>query len=253
MPVELEIANRIGVLRLRRPGSANALDAEMLGQISRVQRQVRRDKRVKVLITVGEGKGFCAGSDLSEQAGFTPQQAEKSQLLEAKVCREFLRLPQPTIAGVHGYALGGGLFLATHHDFQVVSADARLGLPEVKLGWNPTFGIHRLCQLVGVGVASRWIMQGAEFSPLEAAEQGCITQVVPSGDDVLEVCKKLAERLLELPGGGLSAVKQAIWGASGPQMIRCDAREARLFRKCLAFAEARANTRQFSRKHWPRT
>lgn len=249
MPVELKIANGIGVLRLRRPESANALNTEMLGQISQVQRQLRQDKSVRVLITIGQGKGFCAGSDLREQAGFTPQQAEKSQLLEAKVCREFLRLPQPTIAGVHGYALGGGLFLATHHDFQVASADARLGLPEVKLGWNPTFGIHRLCQLVKVGVASRWIMQGAEFSASEAAEEGCITKVVPSSDDVLEACKKLAEKLLELPAGGLTAIKQAIWGAVGPQMIRSDAREARLFRKCLAFSEVQASSRKYARKH----
>jgi enoyl-CoA hydratase len=249
MAVELEVDGGTGILHLRRSESANALNAEMLNQISRLQRQLRRDKHVRILITVGEGKGFCAGSDLREQAGFTPTQAEKSQLLEAKVCREFLRLPQPTIACVHGYALGGGLFLATHHDFQVVSADTRLGLPEVKLGWNPTFGIHRLCQLVGVGTASRWMMQGSEFTASEAAEKGCITQVVASGDDVLGASKKLAEKLLELPHGGLTAIKQAIWGASGPQMIRCDAREARLFRKCLAFSHAQASTRGFARKH----
>ena len=248
MPVELEVAGGIGTLHLRRPESANALNAEMLNQISRVQRQLRRDKSVRVLITVGEGKGFCSGSDLREQAHFTPSQAEKSQLLEAKVCREFLRLPQPTIAGIHGYALGGGLFLATHHDFQVVSAEARLGLPEVKLGWNPTFGIYRLCQLVGVGAASHWMMQGAEFTASEAAEKGCVTQVVEHGDDVLDACKKLAEKLLQLPLGGLTAIKQAIWGASGPQMIRCDAREARLFRKCLAFSEAQVSTRSYARK-----
>ena len=118
----------------------------------------------------------------------------------------------------------------------------------MKLGWNPTFGIHRLCQLVGVGAASRWMMQGSEFTPLEAAEKGCITQVVERSDDVLDACKKLADKLLELPLGGLTAIKQAIWGASGPQMIRCDAREARLFRKCLAFSEAQASTRTYARK-----
>jgi len=240
MPVELEIANGVGILHLRRPESANALNAEMLNQISRVQRQLQRDRSVRVLITVGEGKGFCAGSDLREQAKFTPTQAEKSQLFEARVCREFLRLPQPTIAGVHGYALGGGLFLATHHDFQVVHAAARLGLPEVKLGWNPTFGIHRLCQLVGVGAASRWMIQGTEFTAAEAAEKGCVTQLVERSDDVLPACKTLAEKLLQLPSGGLSAIKQAIWGASGPKMIRCDAREARLYRKCLVLSKTEA-------------
>jgi enoyl-CoA hydratase len=249
MPVELEIDNGIGILHLQRSASANALDSAMLEQISRVQRRLQREKSVHVLITRGEGKGFCAGSDLREQANFTPSQAEKSQRLEAKVCREFLRLPQPTIAGVHGYALGGGLFLATHHDFQIVAADARLGLPEVKLGWNPTFGIHRLCQLVGVGVASRWMLLGSEFSPAEAAANGCITQVVPRAEDVLDACKLLAEKLRQLPRGGLTAIKQAIWGACGPQWVRSDAREARLYRKCLTFSEAQAGARNDARKH----
>src|SRR5450432_2143259 len=103
MPVEFEVTDGVGILHLRRPKCANALNAEMLNQIPRVQRQLRREKSIRVVITIGEGKGFCAGSDLREQAGFSPSQAEKSQLLEAKVCREFLRLPQPTIACVHGY------------------------------------------------------------------------------------------------------------------------------------------------------
>ena len=92
------------------------------------------------------------------------------------------------------------------------------------------------------------MMQGSEFTAAEAAEKGCITQVVGRSDDVLNVCKGLAEKLLELPFGGLNAIKQAIWGASGPRMIRCDAREARLFRKCLAFSEAQASTRTYARK-----
>jgi enoyl-CoA hydratase len=248
MPVELQVRDGIGFLRLRRPESANALDSHTLNQIFRLQRRLRGDKNVRVVITVGEGKGFCAGSDLREQARLTPVQAEKSQLLEAKVCREFLRLPQPTIAAVHGYALGGGLFLATHHDFQIASADARLGLPEVKLGWNPTFGIQRLCQLVGVGTASRWMMQGTEFTASEALQKGCVTQVVESGERVVEACERLAKTLMEIPRGGLNAIKQAIWGASGPHLVRADLRDARLFRKCLAFSEAQANLRRYAGK-----
>jgi len=245
MLAELEVTDDIGVLMLRRSENANALNSELLRQLYRLQHQIRRDKRVRVVITVGEGKGFCAGLDLREQARFSPSQAKKCQLMAAKVCREFLRLPQPTIAGVHGYALGGGLFLATHHDFQIVAASARLGLPEVKLGWNPTFGIQRLCQLVGVGVASRWMMQGAEFSASDAAERGCITHVVPTDEDVFVGCKRLAQELLEIPPGGLAAIKEAVWGSYGQQTIRSDKREALLFRKCLAFPEALTSTLKY--------
>jgi enoyl-CoA hydratase len=247
MLVEFEQLDGIGIVRLRRPESANALDSELLRQIYKLQLGLRRDRRVRVVITVGEGKGFCAGSDLSEQAKLSPLQAEKSQLLEGKVCREFLRLPQPTIAGVHGYALGGGLCLAMHHDFQVVAADARLGLPEVKLGWNPTFGIQRLRQLVGVGVANRWLMLGAEIPASEAASQACITQVVPSGEDVLTACRKLAEKLMEIPAAGLATIKQSLWAAEGAHLLRADRRDARLYRQCLASSEARASTRGYEK------
>ncbi|MGH9544917.1 MAG: enoyl-CoA hydratase/isomerase family protein [Terriglobales bacterium] len=246
MLAELEQSNGIGILRLRRPERANALNTALLKQLERLQRQIRRDRHLRVLITLGEGKGFCAGSDVQELAGFSLLQAEKSQLLAAKVCREFLQIPQPTIAGVHGYALGGGFFLAAYHDFRIVSLDARLGLPEVALGWNPTFGIQRLCQLAGVGASSRWLMLGSEFSASEAAESGWTNQVVPESE-VLTACNNLAERLLALPAGGLTAIKQAMWGVSGGQFTHSDAIEARLFRKCLAFSEAQASLRTFRR------
>lgn len=245
MLAELERSGEIGILHLRRPEAANALNGEILRQIYKIQSALRRDRKVRVVITAGDGKGFCAGSDLREQAKITALQAEKSQLLEAKICREFLRLPQPTIAAVHGYALGGGFFLAAHHDFQIVSETARLGLPEVKLGWNPTFGIQRLCQLAGVGVASRWLMLGNEFSVAEAFDHGCATQIVPAGQDVLTACHKFAEELLAIPPAGLAAIKQSLWIAYGSQLLRADIRDAKLYRKCLASPEAKASTGRF--------
>lgn len=247
MLVEFEQSGGIGILRLRRPESANALNGELLRQIHKLQFALRRDRRVRVVITVGEGKGFCAGSDLTEQAKLSPLQAEKSQLLEAKVCREFLRLPQPTIAGVHGYALGGGLCLAMHHDLQIAAADARLGLPEVKLGWNPTFGIQRLRQLVGTAVANRWLMLGAEIPAAEAARQGMISQIVPRGEDVLAACRELAGKFLEIPAAGLATIKQSVWAAEGAQLVRADRRDARLYRQCLASSEAQASTQKYGK------
>jgi enoyl-CoA hydratase len=248
MLVDFEQSGGIGILRLRRPESANALNSEILRQIYKLQNSLRHNRQLRVVITVGEGKGFCAGSDLKEQARLSPVQAEKSQLLEAKVCREFLRLPQPTIAGVHGYALGGGLCLAMHHDFQIVTENARLGLPEVKLGWNPTFGIQRLCQLAGLGVANRWLMLGSEIPAAEAARQGCVTQVIPANDDVLTACRKFAEKLLEIPAAALAAIKESLWASYGAQLVRSDLRDARLYRKCLTASGAQASIGKYKTK-----
>jgi len=207
---KLEKLGKIGILRLGRAERANALNRQLLELLSDIQDSVRTDGETRVLITVGEGRGFSAGSDLEELAGLSPEDAVETQRLEGQVCRNFLSLPQPTIAAVHGYALGGGLFLAAHHDFRMITEGARLGLPEVGLGWNPTFGMARLVALVGTSTATRWLISGAEFTPAEAQHAGLATSLVPARDDVLALAIELGQRVAALPAGGLAAIKEAL-------------------------------------------
>jgi len=248
LPASLERSGSIGILRLARPERANALNRQILENIASLQESIRRDRDTRVLVTIGEGKGFSAGSDLEEIASLSAAEAVEHQLLEGRVCRNFLSLPQPTIAAVHGYALGGGLFLAGYHDFRIIAANARLGLPEVKLGWNPTFGIARLMRLAGEAAVTRWLISGEEFSAKDAERNGLATEVVEETVDVLSAALNLGRRLTALPAAGLAAIKEALWRENRAQYERSDAFEAEGFGRCLGTSEAQASLLRY-KKH----
>jgi enoyl-CoA hydratase len=249
MPFELEKVGAIGVLRLRRAERANALNRQLLEALAERQESLRTNTEIRVLVTVGEGKGFSAGSDLEELAGLSIEEAVDSQKLEGRVCRNFLSLPQPTIAAVHGYALGGGLFLAAYHDFRIIASDARLGAPEVVLGWNPTFGMTRLRSLAGIAATTRWLMSGEEFTPAEAEREGFATQLAASAEDVLSQALELGEQLAALPGSGLAAVKEAFWRDQAAELERADTLEAELFGRCLASPQARSSLLRYKKAY----
>jgi len=241
MPVKLERSRGIAVLSLQRPERANALNRETLEGLASAIEALRNDREVRALISLGEGKGYSAGSDMHEVAGLSTEQAMEHQRLEGTVCRSLLALPKPTIAALHGYSLGGGLFLAAYHDFRVAAAGTRLGMPEVKLGWNPTFGMARLRDLVGVGIATRWLMSGDEIAMDEASRAGLITRVVPAGAPVLAAAMELAEELIHRPPTALAAIKEALQQETASEFQRTDALETELFGRCLETPEAQAS------------
>src|SRR5207253_5273926 len=136
--------------------------------------RVREMADVRVLIVAGRGRGFCAGNDLNEMAGLSPVDAEALANRQALLMDAFARLPQVTIAAVHGFALGGGCMLAAAQDLRVAAADARFGLPEVSLGFNPAYGIARLCELVGGAHARDLMLTGRTIDAAEAYRMGLV-------------------------------------------------------------------------------
>jgi enoyl-CoA hydratase len=247
MPVKLEKARDVAILRFHRTERANALNRETLESLRALIEACRAEREVRVLITMGEGTGYSAGSDLEEIAGLSTEQAMEHQRLEGTVCRSLLSLPQPTIAALHGYALGGGLLLAAYHDFRVAAANTRLGLPEVKLGWNPTFGMARLRCLVGVASATQWLMSGDEIAMEEASRTGLVTCVVLNAADVFPAAMRMAEELARRPPAALAAIKGALWQEAASEFERTDARETELFGRCLGTPEAQASLLRYQK------
>ena len=247
MLVELEERGSIGILRFRRPERSNALNRVLLEQFLSLQESFRDAARLRVLVTVGAGKGYCAGSDLRELAGQSPEEALRGQIFEGRVCRNLLSLPLPTIAAVHGYALGGGLCLAAYHDLRVVAARARLGLPEVKLGWNPTFGMRRLEQVVGATKAMRWAGLGEVFSASEVLARGFATVLVRDERRVLHAALKLGARLARVPAAGLAALKAAQWRELGKVFTQSDELAARQFQLCFRGGAAQTSVRLYKK------
>jgi len=163
-----------------------------------------------VIITGGDAI-FCAGADISEMGG--PPNAESSyhHAREFQILFDQVEsLPQPVIAAVSGYALGGGCELALAADFRIASETARFGLPEIKIGAFPGGGgTQRLTRLLGVAKAKEMILTGDPIMAQEALAIGLVMKVT-SKEKYLEEANNLAAKLAALPRLALQASKMLI-------------------------------------------
>ncbi len=126
------------------------------------------------------------------------------------VYEQFAALPQPTIAAIHGWCVGGGLELALAADFRVADGSARFKLPEVAIGIIPSSGgTHRLVRLLGVARAKELVLLRERVDADEAYRLGLVTEVVATGT-ALERALELAAGLVLLPPVALALAKQAI-------------------------------------------
>jgi enoyl-CoA hydratase/carnithine racemase len=158
------------------------------------------------VILTGAGRAFSAGADVSEFRGTDPRSIADYYRATGDVYERVAALPQPTIAAIHGYCLGGGFELALACDFRVASAGATFGLPEAELGIVPSSGgMHRLVRLVGPARAKELALVRPRFSASEAAALGLVTEVVDDGTEVARALE-MAERLASLPALAVSTI-----------------------------------------------
>ncbi len=173
--VEVQLDGPVATLRLNRPEARNALSIELCRGFTESLESIDEDRTARVVIVKGEGKVFCSGADLSAVSGpggleFLP---EFERMLES-----LSRFRLPTIARIHGAALGGGLQLATCCDFRVASTDARLGIPSSRLGIVINFeNVQRLVLQVGMPMAKQVLMTGQLFSGEQAERAGLVNRV----------------------------------------------------------------------------
>jgi enoyl-CoA hydratase/carnithine racemase len=174
---EISLDGHIATLRLNRPEARNALSAQLCEDIVVALHGVEGETEARVLIVRGEGPAFCAGADLAAVSGrggadFLP--AFERMLESLGRCR------LPTVASIHGAALGGGLQLASVCDFRLASDSAKIGIPSSKLGIVVNFeNVQRLVLLSGIAVAKEVLMTGRTYSGAEAVVAGLINRSVP--------------------------------------------------------------------------
>jgi enoyl-CoA hydratase len=138
-----------------------------------------------------------------------PAEAKALSRRWQRIMDRFARLPQVTIAAVHGYALGGGCMLAAAQDLRIADTSARFGLPEVTLGFNPSYGIARLVDIMGGGPARDLLLTGRAIDAAEALRMGLVTRVVPDGT-LDSAAAELATGIAGHPRGGLAATKAIV-------------------------------------------
>jgi enoyl-CoA hydratase len=184
MPVELTQEHDCALLRLNRPEALNALSFSILAEIAAAIDEVATWK-VRALIVTGAGdKAFCAGADIKELRGRSMAARRQGAELGQAAFAKLERLPFPSVAAINGFAFGGGLELALACTFRLATRNAKLGLPEIKLGLIPGYGgTQRLPRIVGEARALEMIMLGRTIAAEEAAAMGLVHRLV-EGDAV---------------------------------------------------------------------
>lgn len=245
--LDFRVADGIAWLTLQRPAVLNAINSEMASLLGQRIEELEKRSDVRVVVTKGEGRAFCVGSDLRELASFSPLDATKYELRFAQVFSGLDRLQQPSIAALHGHVLGGGLGLALYHDFRIASATASLGMPEVELGWTPPWSVGRLVEIVGFSKA-RWILTTCgTMTGTEAAKIGLVDEVVPE-DQLAGGVDKLAERLASMPPEGVAQTKRLLNRMSPLRLFEWDEAASEVFRECYEKPEAQARIAEFLAK-----
>jgi 3-hydroxypropionyl-coenzyme A dehydratase len=178
--IQIETQANIGVVKINRPEALNAMNSNVVSDLSHAIDQVGADDEIKVVIITGAGeRSFCAGADISYMVNIDPITAEKYASSAQSVLSKIEKLEKPVIAAVNGFALGGGCELAMVCDIRVASSNAKLGQPEVTIGIPPGWGgTQRLMRLVGPAKAKELVFTGKMISANEAYEIGLVNKVV---------------------------------------------------------------------------
>ncbi|WP_373471290.1 enoyl-CoA hydratase-related protein [Carnobacterium alterfunditum] len=207
----LEKNEGIGILTINRPKMLNALNQEVLEELSFALDEVETDFSICVLIVTGSGtKAFVAGADIKEMKEKNAVEGRIFSSLGNAVFSKLEQLRQPTIAAINGFALGGGCELALACDIRIGAENAKFGQPEVGLGIVPGFGgTQRLPRLVGIGKAKELIYTGANVAAEEAYRIGLLNKVV-AVEALLEETKTVAKKIMRNSPLGVEGSKKAI-------------------------------------------
>jgi enoyl-CoA hydratase len=204
-------ADRVALLVLDRPDRLNALSSDLAAQLAGAVADLEADPDVGALVVAGEGRCFSAGADITELEQLDGPHAFAAFVrgLEGALA-VVARCPRPSVAAVHGVALGGGLELALACDLRVAESTARLGVPEIKLGLLPgAAGTARLTRMLPPGVAKQLLLTGEPLGAADAYRLGLVNEVVDEGA-ARQAAVGLAARLAELPPLALAAGKRLV-------------------------------------------
>ena len=207
--VRTQVEDGIAVLRVDRP-KMNPLNAAIQEGLAAAAADLSQDKAVKAVVVHGGERVFAAGADIKEMRDMTyTDMVDRATRLSA-CFTAIAQLPQPTVAAIEGYALGGGCELALTCDFRVAAQGTKLGQPEILLGLIPgAGGTQRLTRLVGPAKAKDLVFTGRFVDAQEALEIGLVDQLCEPGQ-ALETAKAKVRPFVTGASYALRAAKQAI-------------------------------------------
>ncbi|HXM56278.1 MAG TPA: enoyl-CoA hydratase/isomerase family protein [Candidatus Dormibacteraeota bacterium] len=217
-PVQLERRGGVALVTLNRPHVLNAMNTAMGVRMGEVMDEIAEDASVRVVVLTGAGeRAFCAGGDLKERQGMTPEQWTRQHRIFERSHYKIRNLRKPIFAAVNGVAVGGGCEMAMSTDFIVAAEHARFGQPEVTRGIMPgAGGTQLLPRFLPRGLAFQLLMTGEMISAAEAHRWGLVNRVLAAGE-LLDEAMGLAERIAaNSPGAVQQAKRSARMGLEQP-------------------------------------
>ncbi len=238
---------------LDRPEALNALSTALLLQLAGHLDGLAGDPAVRAVVLSAAGdRAFCAGADLKERAAMSDEEITAQRPAFRAAFAALLGLPQPAVAAVHGFALGGGCELALSCDVIVADETAVFGLPEVCVGLVPGCGGTQLAaRRIGPGRAADLILSGRTVPAAEAHAIGLADRLVPAGT-AREEALALAARIAANSPVAVRAAKRALRaGAALPLAAALEVEDA-AWRTAAASADRREGIAAFTQKRPPR-
>ncbi|MDO5658911.1 MAG: enoyl-CoA hydratase [Paracoccus sp. (in: a-proteobacteria)] len=195
--IKVEITDHVALIRLDRPQALNALNAQLLQELTTAFAEADANDDVRCIVLTGSEKAFAAGADIKEMASKSFVDVFMADLFTGPT-DSMLRVRKPIIAAVAGYALGGGCEIAMACDFIIAADNAKFGQPEINLGVIAGIGgTQRLTRFVGKAKAMDMNLTGRFMDAEEAERAGLVSRIVPAADlidEAMEAARKIASK-----------------------------------------------------------
>jgi enoyl-CoA hydratase/carnithine racemase len=216
--VHIDYEGPVVRIRLDRPKQLNALNEGIRVEIAATLNDLMERPEIRVLVLSGEGRSFCAGADLKSTSypkveGDWSTRRNRTATWQ-RVLEQLDRIPQVTVASVHGHVIGGGALLATACDFRIIADDVTFRIPELALGvpnvWN---GTPLLAREIGLPLTRDWVMTTRKVYADELHRSSWAQRLV-GRDELKEKTEELVQELLDIPAAPL-AMTRAMTSALG--------------------------------------
>ncbi|MEZ4616697.1 MAG: enoyl-CoA hydratase-related protein [Caldilineaceae bacterium] len=240
---------RVGIVQINRPDALNALNAQVLSEITTALRAFDNDDTTGCVILTGNDKAFAAGADIKAMAQATVVEMMNSPMMQYW---EAIRDTQkPLIAAVNGWCLGGGCELAMICDLIIAGEGAKFGQPEINLAIIPgAGGTQRLTRAVGKAVAMDMVLSGRRLSAQEALDFGLVSRVAPDGE-LMTLSMEVAAAIADKAPVALRLAKDAVNAAFETTLAEGIRLERRLFTMLFATEDQKEGMAAFIEKRKP--
>jgi enoyl-CoA hydratase len=241
--------DRVATITLNRPDALNALNAQVMTEVTTAAAELDADPGVGAIIVTGSAKAFAAGADIKEMSALSFADVFTADYFAAWA--KFAAVRTPTIAAVSGYALGGGCELAMMCDLLIAADTAKFGQPEIKLGVLPGMGgSQRLTRAIGKAKAMDLILTGRNMDAAEAERSGLVSRLVPA-DELLREAQAVATTIAQMSLSAARMAKEAVNRAFETPLSEGLLYERRLFHSAFATDDQSEGMAAFIEKRAP--